>query len=323
MQKPAEVNGMADGDVAGSQYPRPGWKSRLLAASFYCGFAPVLGYLRARREDAYADHHYKQALSVFLVLLAILVLEAAVWLVISYVLVFHRETYEGTRFEATLFMIVRRLFLCWLVVWVFSIAWALLGSWGSVPLVGRLARFRFMMRLSLVGCTAVTVIVVVIFSATVHATTLTRNDDAPAEVYMLYDDVQFYPRWVFNLGFYFISRASVDRWGSGSVVVAPLTKEGLAHASVEGKFIFLSSHGKKEGLITRDFSIKPEDAAPLGIGDDLQFVYITGCDSGALVEQWEATFRPAEVVTFDRLSAVVEHVYWLYFRGVRKVRALE
>lgn len=319
----AEVNGMADSVVTDSQYAAPGWKSRLLAASFYCGSAPVLGYLRARREDAYASHHYKQALSVLLVLLVILVLEILVWLVISYVLVFHREYYEGTRFESTLFMIVRRLFLCWLVVWAFSIAWALLGSWGSVPLIGRLARFRFPMNLSLVGCTAVTVVLAVIFSATVHATILTRHDEAPAKVYMLYDDVQRYPRWVFNLGFYFISRASVDRWGPGSVVVAPLTKEDLARALVEGKFIFLSSHGTKDGLITRDFRIRPEEAAPFGIGEDLQFVYITGCDSGTLVKQWKRTFAPAEVVTFDRLSAVLEHVYWLYFRGVRKVRELE
>lgn len=302
---------------------RPTWKIRLLAASFYCGSAPLLGRLRARRENAYAEHHYKQALSVHLVLQGVILLYFAFSLFLSYALVFERQWYEGTPLEPVLLMIVRRAFLCWLVVWAFATFWALGGSWRDIPLVGRLARRETLMKISMVGYSALMVSTLVAVSATVHASTLTRNDDEPASVYMLYHDMGMFPRWLFNLGFYPISRAAISRWGEDSVVVAPLTKDALGRAIRDGKFVFVLSHGTERGLYTSSFRVRPRDSAPLGVGDDLQLVYITGCDSGTLAKEWEETLAPAEVITFDRLSAWVEHIYWLLFKGARQVRTLK
>ena len=127
---------------------KPSWKMRLLAASFYCGTAPRLGRLKARHENAYAEHHYKQALSVHLVLHAVILLYFAFSLFLSYILVFERQWYEGTSLEPVLLMIVRRAFLCWLVVWAFATFWALFGSWRDIPLVGRLARREVLMKIS-------------------------------------------------------------------------------------------------------------------------------------------------------------------------------
>jgi len=76
-------------------------------------------------------------------------------------------------------------------------------------------------------------------------------------------------------------------------------------------------------LYTADFKVSPGNAARYGTGKDLRFVYITGCDSGAQAEAWERQLAPAEVVTFNRLSAWLEHIYWLLFRGADAIRRLE
>lgn len=311
------------GDIADDSLGPPPWKTRLLAASYYCGAAPILAYLPSRREDGYADHHYKQALSVYLVLLAVLFLYILFSLFLSAVLVFRREWYEHTALEPTMLSIVRRAFLCWLVVWAFGVFWALRGSRAAIPLIGRLARWNPLMTVSLVGYTVLLAVLIALLSLTLHASTLTRNDDRPARAYMLYDDMGLFPHWLFTLGFYPIARAATQRWGSGTVVVAPLTKKALADALVEGNFVFVLSHGTEDGLYTSELRIRPRDAAPRGVGDDLQFVYITGCDSGALAQEWETTLAPAEVITWDRLSAWLEHIYWLLFKGAAKVRQLK
>ena len=303
--------------------PLPPRATRVLAASYYCGTAPFLGYLKSRKDNAYANHHFKQALCIHFALLAIIMLYATTSVTLSYILVFRRDWYEGTALEPTALMVVRRAFLCWMVMWAFAAWWAFRGSWQAFPLFGRLAKYRVVMLGSLVGYTAVVVAAAITFGLTVHASTLTRGEGEPAQAYMLYDDMDMLPHWLFNLGFYSIAKASIEKWGEDSVVVAPLTKEALASSLEHGTFVFVLSHGTDAGLHTRAFKIRPKDAAPRGTGQRLRLVYLTGCDSGALAEDWEATLAPAKVITFDRLSAWLEHIYWLLFRGADHVRALE
>ena len=157
------------------------------------------------------------------------------------------------------------------------------------------------------------------------------------------------PRWVFNLGFYRISRAATERWGPGSVVVAPLDEHHLELALQHGRFIFLACHGRDGDIGTSDLLIvaPPLDAPELdgpnrglwvgrrdvdrhqepwtGLrkGPSLQLVYNTACDSGVNAERWENALAPAEVKTFDRLSTVAEHIVWLWGTGPERVRGLE
>ncbi len=296
------------------------WADRLVAAAYYCGIAPLLAW--TRRGRPYREHHYAQALAVWFGLLAIGLLYAVVSLFLSYVLVYRRDWYEDTWLEPTLLATVRRGFLCWLVFWAFSVFWALRGSWGAVPLLGRLVRRPWAMTASGIGCVLFIATVALTAAATAHAKSLTREGGTPAKAYMLYDDMGFVPHWIFDLGFYPIALQSTAKWGRDSVVVEPLTRKGLAKAFASGTFVFVLSHGTEEGLYTSKLRIRPANAAPRGANEDLQFVYITGCDSGALAREWERTLAPAKVVTFDRLSAWLEHIWWLLFRGAGVVRSM-
>lgn len=299
------------------------WRDRLMAAAMYCGGAPVLGPWASRRGERFGRHHYEQALAVFWVLFAIILLYGVTSVFLSYVLVFERGWYEGTRLEPMLLTLVRRLFLCWAVVWLFSVYWALRGSWGTVPLVGRLGNKAWARRSSFVGYVLLLLTVFGTTAATLHAQSHTRPDGPPASAYLLYDDMGIVPHWMFDLGFYPIALESTRKWGSDSVVVAPLTREGLAEAFAEGKFVFVLSHGTEEGLFTSSMRVGPSNAAPRGTGEDLQLVYLTGCDSGAMAKEWGRALAPAEVISFNRLSAWLEHIWWLLFRGANAVGDLE
>jgi hypothetical protein len=188
-----------------------------------------------------------------------------------------------------------------------------------------------------------------IVAIAVHASTLSRQDDEPASAYLLYDDMGIVPRWVFNVGFYRIARAATERWGPGSVVVAPLDEHHLRLALDNGKFVFLACHGRDGDIVTPYISIFPHPLITRELeqwkhevrviicdtGDpyqpwtalpsarSLQLVYNSACDGGAKAEQWEAAFAPAEVKTFDRLSTVAEHIVWLWYDGPDRVRTME
>jgi hypothetical protein len=61
----------------------------------------------------------------------------------------------------------------------------------------------------------------------------------------------------------------------------------------------------------------------LAAGEDLRFVYNSTCDGGSKAEEWGRALAPAEVRTFDRLSAVAEHLLWLWSEGPRRVWEME
>lgn len=303
--------------------PPLSWKDRLVAASFYCGAPPLAALLQGWRGNPYLEHHYRQALCVILAFLAVSGGSLLTWTILSVLLVSHREWYVASGIDPIMIAAIRRSFIVWLAVWLVSTGWALTGSWGIIPLLGRLARWDRLMRVTLVAASILAVAVLTVSAAGVHAHFLTRADTAPAKAYMLYDDLEFFPRWLFTLGFYPITVTATAKWGGDSVVVAPFTPDNLAKAIEDGSFIFVSSHGNKKGLFKKEVKITPADAAPHGVSSDLQYVYLTGCESGTLAREWKQALAPAEVVTFDRLSTILEHIIWLVFRGAGKIAELK
>jgi hypothetical protein len=76
-------------------------------------------------------------------------------------------------------------------------------------------------------------------------------------------------------------------------------------------------------VVNADGDHRLGQATLLAPGEDLQFVYVTACDGGSKAAEWEQALAPAEVRTFGRLSAVLEHLLWLWSDGPRRVREME
>jgi hypothetical protein len=291
---------------------------------------------------------------VILTLLAILVATFLGWLLLTYAIFDHREIYErfplfGLAAPVRDSVPAALAFLFWILLCCGGVFLALCGSTRALPWIARMTRRPLVYRLAWVGNAFLVVMVFVVAAATVHASSLTRQDDEPAQVYLLYDDMGLVPRWVFNLGFYRISLAASERWGPGSVVVAPLDEHHLELALQHGHFVFLACHGINGNIALPDFSIFPQtvfqdDGTPTNhavlmtihdsvepeppwvapsAGKSLRLVYNSGCDCGGKAMLWEAALAPAEVKTFDRLSTVAEHIVWLWVDGPERVRGME
>ena len=166
-------------------------------------------------------------------------------------------------------------------------------------------------------------LILVVFIA-VHSNSMATQAEVPAQVYMLYDDMGYVPRWVFTTGFYPEIIESKKRFGPNSVAVMPLTKDAVDQAVSNGKLIYIAAHGADGGIyLPAGIFMWPEDIGTYEVNADLQYVYLSACDSGYKKDEWEAAFEPARVITFNRLSTVVEHVDWLMFEGPKVISELD
>lgn len=255
-----------------------------------------------------------------MLLLGVLVVFAVAVVVLSVLMVFLRPVYDALHPEPYVLDAVWKCFLAWGVVHGFGAAHGFLGWAGAVPVVTRLGlrpRVRNVVR----GAAVVLGAFALVASAlALHASTLVRGDAAPGTVYFVYEDNGVVPRWVFGLAFYQMALETRRCYGEGEAVMLRITKENLRRALQEGTFVVVGSHGQAQGIIAEHEWFAPHDLAPGDVGMQLREVYLAGCDSGALAQDWERALSPARVITHDRLTAVVEHAWWLWMQGPAELR---
>ncbi len=288
----------------------------------YLGVAPLFVCAKKLRSKPFLHHHHSQAMGLILVGLIFLLVSILLILGISYMMVHFRPVYDAFHPEALLRSFMRKLFIIWATIAAFSIALALVGSCRPVPLIHRLGKKR-----RVVMAATVLTWVLYIMGATGafmawQADRTVRDDPRPGAAYLLFEDNDLFPRCLLSLGFYRVSAAANEKWGQGSVVMLKLSEDSLRRALREGRFVFIGSHGTAQGMIMKEGFVGPEHVLEMEKNAALQFVYLAGCDSGAQRAIWEAAFQPAEVVTHDRLTAVLEHLWWLWIRGPEIVRRL-
>lgn len=297
---------------------------RPLAAALlaYAGLGPFLYYPVKRRKDSFLNFHFAQAGALWFVFWLLVAAFLAGAGIMSYVLVFYRDIYQGALHERTLLNFFRRAFLVWGVFLSFGAGSAVLGRIFDLPVLARLARRRWVVGTALVLQGFLLVILALLVPIAAYTSMSVRGDDGAADVVLLYEDIDRYPRWLFTSAYYPLTRVAQHRFGSEGVVVRKLTQESLAAAVQNARFVFVGSHGKAEGLLLDHKWFPPEGVAAMPKSEHLEFVYLASCDSGAQADAWRKAFAPAEVITYDRLTAVIEHVWWLWTEGPRRIRAL-
>jgi len=300
-------------------------KQRLACLGFYFGTAP---FVRLRRKPAapLAAHHLGQSLALFAVLLCVVLASIALYAIGTALLLNFPELYESYPLDYISAIAQICLFAVWVLAWLLCLVLAGAGSARPVPLLDRIARRGWLISLSAVWTALLVALVLTVAILAFYATSITAEGDRPGQVYMIYDDMGFVPRWVFALGFMRISLAANERWGDESTVVALLSRTALRRAFAEGRLVFVACHGAEGFVYTpRDSNqwLDPSEVRPMEKGADLQEVYLAGCDLGARAKEWETALSPAQVMTFDRLSATAEHVGWLWLTGPERIAALE
>lgn len=298
------------------------WRDRTRAAGNYVGLLPLALFRGRRNRDDFAQHHSRQAGALFAILAVLAFLFVLIVLGLSYLLVHHRAFYLDSHIERHLLSGLRKLFLAWLVFWAFGLCLALLGSARPMPLIRRLAKYPWIWRSGALALLATYSIGALLVPVWLHARALAPAAQTQGSVYFLYEDNDVFPRWFFLLVFYPMTRTASDLWGDGSVVVQRFDRPAVLNAVAHAEAMYLGTHGTPKGLMLDEGWLTPDDLNDADINPNLRFVYISGCDSGRQREGWVAALAPAEVVTYDRLSAVLEHAWWLWFRGPDKLRAI-
>jgi len=308
--------------VSSEPPPRP--YERLFALSLYLGLAPLWGlFFRKSSISGFLRQHLAQATGIHFLLLLVFMVFAGVIAVISVAVIQRPEFYEGQQLEPIALTITRKLFLAWLVFLCFGVVLAMAGSRRELLLATRIGAIRAVRWFTWRVFTLFYCMVLVLVPLAYHSTQLAPRSSQGGEVVMLYEDNGIFPRWVFTLGFLPVSRAGVARFGHGSVAVHKLSEESLASAMASARFIFIGSHGGKSGLLIDGVYVPPERLLEAAAGPNLEYVYLAGCDSGTLRAGWEHAFAPAQVVTYDRLTAVAEHAWWLWRHGPDAIRRLK
>jgi len=285
--------------------------------------------LGERKKSPFLCHHYRQAAAILAIAVVLTVLFAGAIISLSYVLVFHRDFYEALRMEVYLLGVLRKLYLAWAVFWAFGLAMALLGGMRQMPLVQRLGQSRFLRRFASGAMIAGYGTLLLLIPVAVHASSLVPLERERGSVYMVYEDNGMFPRWIFALGFYRMAWTARSVFGPDAPVLIKISRDAVENAIAHGEIVVIGSHGTKKGLMLKNDWLLPEDFLDCPKSPDLGLVYLSGCDSGEQRSAWEAAFAPADVVTYDRLSAVLEHVWWFWFtgpeivekRGMEKVHA--
>ena len=301
---------------------RPTWPCRCVALGCYAGLGPFFFFLRARKEKQFVERHLFQAAALWFFLGLILLAFLAGAGILSYILTHHRDIYQGALHERTLMNFFRRALLVWVVFAGFGAASALFGRVLELPLAGWVARRRKLMAATLVTLALVYGAVTVFVPFAAYTSRAVRSDAGAADAVLLYEDVGRYPRWLFSAAFYPLTRAAQERFGRDRVALRRLTRESLADALKTARFVFIGSHGKAEALLLDGKWFPPEGVAAMEKNPDLRFVYLASCDSGSQADVWRRALAPAEVVTYDRLTAVIEHAWWIWTEGPKRVRAL-
>ena len=137
---------------------------------------------------------------------------------------------------------------------------------------------------------------------------------------MLYDDADVFPRWIFTLSFLSVTRKASDHVGPNSTCVCKFTEETLSQAFSKGKFIVLATHGAGPGKVYANRQIfDASQASAASHGNHPRFIYLTACSLAKNDDSWNKTFPKAEIVSFNRWSATLEHFLWFCSKGPDKL----
>lgn len=295
-------------------------KARLRDVGMYLGCAPFIRFADGDHSSPSRRLHHEAALGSFFILVCVTIAFIVAFVLLSVLMIWARPVYEGWKLEPYVLDALWKSFLAWGVIHLFCLGHALAGSQHPLPLVSRLGAHTVVRRTVKVFAWSLILIGASVSLLAFQASRLTPVSDAPGKVYFVYEDNGLLPRWLFSLALYRVASTSRDVYGTNEVRLLRINRENLRLAFSHGVFVIVGSHGQAQGIIADKGWFSPGDLRPGDVGHQLDFVYLTGCDSGAQADAWARALKPAKVVTHDRLTAVLEHAWWLWFEAPRELR---
>lgn len=287
----------------------------LILIASYFGLAPFLCLFQKRIKDDFIKFHIKQALVLWFWLILIMLILSGCVLLLTLVVVRFPDFYQDWEVELWFLSISRKLFLCWLVFLLFGFGCALLKSAKPLPFVSFWIKHKALFCVSQFVDTIFVLFVLFLFVLNIYSCILMYPQAEVPKVYVLYDNLDYLPQWIFNIGFFPIIKTGSEVYGKGNVALRVVSKESLSESLKNAEVVFIASHGTEEGILSRGGFIKPEDVQEMEVNKNLKFVYLSGCKGGEQKEMWSKVFAPAKILTYKRMTATFEHAWWFWRHG--------
>ncbi len=297
--------------VGGMNTRELNWTKRFFATSLYLGFAPIAWMLRIHKKSAFYAHHTKHALALDLLSFLCCIVIVALEILDTIIGIYNFELYKWIPIE--LFQLI--LFGLLLVLFLRSLWFALKGRKKDIVFLSKIARHKLAPCLAVLCWLCVIVFLMALPLLVIHSRELVQNDAEHAEVFMLYDDMQVYPRWFFTLGFYPVSLKANAISGPRSTFVGKLTQDSLEYAFAHGEFIVLATHGSPGKIYAGGEIFRADEAKEASSGHIPDFLYLAGCSIAHQDDSWKRAFPTSKLIVYERTSWVIEHVAWLYLKG--------
>lgn len=299
-------------------------REKILNISFYLGSIPfywvhnIIHHRESRRE-----YHYLQAIALNLLFFYSLIVFVGCFIIHNLLFYFNLSIALKIPMELSFYILGVLIFVCFFL-WLEGIIAAIIGYAPKIPLYLHVISKTPRIKCSVFLITIRHILVILIVFLMIHSSVITQLEVEEAEIYMLYDDMGYIPRAVFTSGFYLESLAARNRWGCNSVAIVPLTKDTMNYALSNGRLVYIASHGANGCIQLQGGELYwPHNLEGTHLSSTLQYVYLSGCETGLLHDEWENALKPAHVKTFDRLSATMEHVYWLIVEGPEVINSLK
>jgi len=296
---------------------------RMLCAFMYMGVAPIAYLFRYHHKSDFTRHHIRHALSSSFII-HVTFLFFIILRILAILLRIHREDiYHAIRIEIVEIIFFILTFSVLFILTVLSMFHAVKGKSARVPILSRASQKAWMPASMLLLSFVFFAFLLLIILLSCYSLSITPQSSNDAKVYMLYEDADFFPRWIFTLGFLPVTRKASTVLGPNSMCVCKWTNDTLKQAFSKGKFIFLATHGAGPGMIYANRQVyKATDAFKVSDGNQPHFIYITACSLGKGDDSWNRIFSGTEIISFNRWSAVLEHMWWLYSEGPDKLESL-
>ncbi len=292
----------------------------LLLVICYLGFAPVVGVIKGKDEDDFFYLHIRQSIILWTWLVLISLCISGFILVLTFLVLHFPDFYQNWDIELWFISISRKIFLCWSVFLLFGLGSALYGSTRLLPFITFWMNKKWLFLFSKIINMFLIISLIFICSVNIYVYYLLHPRENAPKVYVLYDNLDYLPQWIFNIAFFPIINTGCSIYGKGGVALRVIDKESFAESLKSAEIIFVASHGMEEGMLSRRGVIKPEDIQKMEVNKNLKFVYLSACKTGAQKEVWEKAFRYAKVLTYKRMTATFEHAWWFWKYGPKVIR---
>jgi len=281
----------------------------------YFGLAPFLCLFQKRIREDFIKFHIKQSLVLWFWLILLLLFLSGCILLLTLIVVRFPDFYQNWEVESWFLSISRKLLLCWFVFLVFGLGCAFMKSAKPLPFVSFWLRHKTLFFVSKFADAVFVLFVLFLFVINIYSCLLMYPQAREPKVYVLYDNLDYLPQWIFNIGFFPIIKSGSEVYGKGNVALRVVSKESLFESLRNAEIVFIASHGTEEGILSREGFIRPEDIQEIEVNKKMKFVYLSGCKGGEQKEMWSKVFAPAKVLTYKRMTATFEHAWWFWRYG--------